>query len=80
MYIKFRKHPVSEKRKTHVIDVLNKSNDIRLGQIRWWAGWRQYTFQPEPEKVFNSECLEEINEELNKLNKEIRNEWTVNAN
>lgn len=47
--------------KTHVFSVHSRHNGSVLGQVRWWATWRQYIFEPQ-DAVFNSECLSEIAE------------------
>lgn len=42
---------------------LVRTNDfqgILLGQIRWYAHWRQYGFYPEEGTVFEKTCLTDI--------------------
>ena len=56
------------KRKTKVYQVLNSKLNIDLGLINWNTGWRKYCFYPEKFTVFDSNCLNEINEFMNKLN------------
>ena len=36
-----------------------RSGDL-LGQVEWYAPWRQYVFEPEPGCVFNVGCLDDI--------------------
>lgn len=36
-----------------------RSGDL-LGQVEWYARWRQYVFIPEPGTVFNRGCLHDI--------------------
>ena len=38
---------------------LNRPGEV-LGDIRWYAQWRQYTFWPRPRTLFNSECMNDI--------------------
>ncbi len=35
-------------------------NDAYLGNIKWYAPWRRYTFFPENNTLFDSNCLNEI--------------------
>ena len=58
------------KLKTEVWAVHTSSNDFyRLGEIKWFSAWRQYTFQPEPLSIFNSGCLDELTKFVSQLNK-----------
>jgi len=50
---------VSKKGKTSVWNVLHK-DDTPLGQVYWFAQWRQYCFYPEDLRVFSGGCLEDI--------------------
>jgi len=33
---------------------------IKLGEIRWFGRWRQYAFYPEPQTVFEKQCMQDI--------------------
>jgi hypothetical protein len=57
-YLEF--HLLEQKPKTKVIGVYSKKNDDVLREIKWYGRWRQYAFFPEPETIFNSECLNDI--------------------
>jgi len=57
-YLEFRL--LKQKPKTKVIGVLSKLHGSRLGTIKWFGRWRQYTFSPESGTVFNVECLNDI--------------------
>ena len=48
-------------KKTKVWDVVSTSDNY-LGKIKWYAAWRQYTFWPWPDTIFNKDCLSEIAE------------------
>ena len=61
-------------RKTKIFKVWSLEEDL-LGEIRFWGPWRQYTFHPESDTIFDIKCLTEINEKLTELNTAIRNEW-----
>jgi len=56
-----------QKPKTSVYAVQSKNSGSILGEIRWYAAWRQYTFMPTEETVFNSECLNDIIKFINNL-------------
>lgn len=49
-----------EGRKTRIIEVRSKSSGDLLGTIKWFGRWRQYTFFPEPETTFNTDCMASI--------------------
>ena len=54
--------------KTGRYDVMAKRYPgMCLGEIRWFGRWRQYTFFPYPDSVFNNECLRDIAEFLDEL-------------
>lgn len=57
-YIEFR--VAGQKPKTTVWDILNKNSGDRIGQVRWYANWRQYCFLPDEECVFSVGCLQDI--------------------
>ena len=46
--------------KTKVWNVMEKGNDGRLGQIKWFGRWRKYAFFPVAPTVFEATCLMEI--------------------
>lgn len=58
--------------KTSVFVVLDKRGDL-LGQIRWWASWRQYCFFPLNNRVFSQGCMNDICSFLDELKEERRN-------
>lgn len=64
-YIYFIK--VLDKPKTSVWHCRNKKSDALLGEIRWYAPWRQYCFLPESSTVFNKGCMANINFFINNL-------------
>lgn len=60
-------------RKTKLWDVVNKNHSDKLGQIKWYNGWRRYIFEPEPCTVFSSDCMRSIAgfvDKQNQLHKE----------
>jgi hypothetical protein len=44
---------------TSTWELLSSGGDM-LGIIKWYSAWRQYVLFPQPETVFNSECLKDI--------------------
>jgi len=59
-----------DNRKTKIYFLCNSRNElIHLGKIKWHGAWRQYCFFPEEDTLFNSDCLNDITDFLNKLNK-----------
>ena len=48
---------ISDTGKTLAISVDSRHRGHRLGVIKWYGPWRQYTFWPQAGCVFNRECL-----------------------
>lgn len=48
-----------ETRKTKLWNVRAKDQTY-LGSIKWWSGWRRYTFFPAHGATFDAACLREI--------------------
>jgi hypothetical protein len=57
-YLKF--HLVKQGKKTQVWHVYSKNHGTVLGEIKWFGRWRQYTFFPAAETVWNPECLRDV--------------------
>lgn len=57
-YMEFDK--VGDTGKTEIWNVISKSSEFILGQIKWFSGWRQYCFFPSPHSVFNIGCMRDI--------------------
>jgi len=60
---------------TWIYNVFTKGNSrgiFNLGQIRWYAQWRQYAFYPAEGTVFEKTCLGDIQQFCIKLNKKQR--------
>lgn len=54
------KSPRSERRRTEIWNVVGARNGVGLGELRWFARWRQYAFYPAPGTIFNPDCLRDI--------------------
>lgn len=60
-YLVFEDNPrLSKGKKTKVILVISKSSDNVLGEIRWHGAWRQYTFQPYADTIWNIGCMHDV--------------------
>ena len=57
--IRQSKEPNSKKI-TDVFHVVNKENRCMLGVIKWFGSFRQYSFFPEAQTVFEHKCLKDI--------------------
>lgn len=75
-YLEFREIGKSASGKTKIINIINKGQDVVLGQIRWFAHWRKYTFSTLADTIFDGACLMEIVAELDRLNREHKEEPT----
>lgn len=56
-----------EGRKTSITAVLSRKWGYRLGTIKWYGAWRQYTFWPENGMIFNVECMQDIQNYIKEL-------------
>lgn len=72
-YLSVRKRPADPKRCTYRWTVLS-NNEIALGVVVWFAGWRQYCFEPRENTTFNNGCLCDLAAFLERVNRERREE------
>lgn len=61
------------RRKTPRYRIINKKSGDILGWIEWYGAWRQFTFNPSPQCVFNKDCLGQLGLFLERLNNQHRN-------
>lgn len=59
-FLQFIELPQDMRKETKVWVVKSAQGDRTLGQVRWHAPWRRYTFQPLGNTVFDAECLAKI--------------------
>jgi hypothetical protein len=72
-WVRFREVPAElvsrrSKLKTKVWDIISREAGFEVGQVSWFASWRQYVFVPRLREedefmsydVFNPECLRNI--------------------
>jgi hypothetical protein len=57
----------SSTKKTYIVNVYSRQHRSLLGIIRWYGAWRQYAFFPTDKTIWNTDCLEEIQEKINEL-------------
>jgi hypothetical protein len=51
---------VKDTGKTAVWGVQSVHNDVWLGRVKWHSPWRRYVYLPEPDTLYDKECLDEI--------------------
>lgn len=61
---------LEQKKKTNVWNIISKSSGESLGNIKWFPRWRQYTFFPHSDTVWNKDCLNDIMDVLSSLMKQ----------
>lgn len=66
-YLIFEQAPTPESRKTQVWLVLARRTNSPLGLILWRGGWRQYVFEPEPNTVWSSGCMADVQAFIGRL-------------
>lgn len=67
---KTKKGKITSFPKTNTYMVRNKDNDVMLGWIKWYGSFRQYSFFPEPETVFERTCIGDIHRFITELMEE----------
>lgn len=68
-YLEFKQVPYNGKTKR--FEVISKNHGYSLGRISWYGNWRQYIFSPVFETIWNKDCLKDIQDFLQKL----MNDW-----
>ena len=59
-WIKFVLVDLRDSRKTKVWAVLTIDGRTNLGAVSWYSPWRKYGFSPNPQTVFEQDCLRKI--------------------
>lgn len=72
-YIHMMEVPTETKTKHWL--VLTKESDARLGVIKWYGAWRCYSFFPDPETLYEHNCLWDIADFVAKETKAHRETW-----
>ena len=63
---------LNPKNKTRKFTVLSKFDNARLGEVKWYARWRQYCFFPEGECVWSLDCMEDLTTFIHDLTEQKR--------
>lgn len=53
--------------KTTIWKVVSKEGNFHLGTIKWFTNWRKYSFFPEPQTIFETDCLTDISNFMQQL-------------
>jgi hypothetical protein len=72
-WIIFSLYDDTGKTKKYYVFTKDTPISIKLGEIKWFGRWRQYAFFPEPNTVFEKQCLKDITNFLEKLMLERKN-------
>jgi hypothetical protein len=59
-WISFELQPTIVGRKTETWVVKTLQGAVRLGIVKWFGPWRQYSFFPDPETAWERECLRTV--------------------
>jgi len=60
-------------RKTKIFEVFNKDNGSYLGAVKWHGAFRQYSFFPASDCIFEKTCLRDISKFMEDLMEERKN-------
>lgn len=64
-YLIFERDSIREEgKKTQFWIVTSKRSREVLGRVQWYGPWRQYCFWPEGNTIWNTTCLEDIQDLL----------------
>jgi len=58
---------IEQKEKTNVYEISSRLHGFKLGIIKWFPRWRQYSFFPESQTIYSYDCLEYISNFIKKL-------------
>jgi len=68
-------HQITTHGKTRLWDVHTKFSNMKIGCIKWHCGWRKFAFFPEPETLFDEDCLRHIAGVLEAETAKQRSSW-----
>ena len=57
-YIRF--DLAGRKKKTKIWLVYTEESDYAIGEIKWYNPWRKYAFFPDPETIYEQDCMRTI--------------------
>lgn len=53
--------------RTKIYNVVSRSSDVCLGQIKWHGPWRQYVFFPAANTLWSQGCIQEVRAFIDEL-------------
>ncbi len=56
IHLTFECQPKPQGRKTEIWTVVAQG-EVLLGDVRWYAPWRRYTFHPDAKTLYDAACL-----------------------
>lgn len=71
-WIRFVPAGLSPSGKTQIWNVVLKYQSVVGGQVRWWGAWRKYAFFPNPNTLYEQDCLRDIARFIEQLSHEHR--------
>ena len=66
-------------RKTPIYYIFEHNTNC-IGEIKWYAPWRKFCFYPDKDTVWDSKCLTDLLEQLDKINLEYKEKRLNNGN
>jgi len=66
-YLVFEEQEIKASRKTKIINITNITHGEVIGVIKWYGSWRQYCFYPTNNTIWNTTCLDDVQEVIVKL-------------
>lgn len=66
-WIKFVEIGAKPGMKTKIFEVVTKDYLCTIGEIKWYGGFRRYSFFPKPDTVYENSCLRDIITFIDKL-------------
>ena len=54
-------------KKTLTVAIINRHHQEIIGEIKWFAKWRQYCFFPYKDTVWNTTCMDDVHSVIKEL-------------
>jgi len=67
IYFRRLNYSSAPKRKTSIWGCYSLKNDFCLGLVEWQFSWRQYCYYPEIHTLYSKDCLQDIQDFMQKL-------------
>lgn len=71
-YLDFERIYVTPVTKTQIWAVRPRNSGQVLGFVKWFGRWRQYCFFPQPDTIWNRDCMGEVMGLIRRLMEERR--------